>query len=79
MTDTHRANRISGNDPERLLIDRTECEEQRGIALLLAVGLTSVTVELNFRESGALFPCKWSSVCEIYRKPCWKNFIIMPR
>lgn len=40
--------------------------EQRGFAPLLTVDLASVTVELNLRESGARFPCKWSSVLEIY-------------
>ena len=40
--------------------------EQRGLAPLLTVGLTSVTVELNLRESVARFPCKWNSVLEIY-------------
>ena len=42
--------------------------EQRGKAPLLTVDLTSVTVELNLRESGARFPCKWSSVLEIYSR-----------
>ena len=41
--------------------------EQRGLAPLLTVDLAPVTVELNLRESGARFPCKWSSVLEIYR------------
>ena len=41
--------------------------EQRGFAPLLTVDLASVTVELNLCESGARFPCKWSSVLEIYR------------
>lgn len=40
--------------------------EQRGLAPLLTVDLAPVTVELNLRESGARFPCKWSSVLEIY-------------
>ena len=40
--------------------------EQRGKVPLLTVDLASVTVELNLRESGARFPCKWSSVLEIY-------------
>ena len=40
--------------------------EQRGFAPLLTVDLASVTVELNLCESGARFPCKWSSVLEIY-------------
>ena len=40
--------------------------EQRGFAPLLTVDLAPVTVELNLRESGARFPCKWSSVLEIY-------------
>lgn len=46
--------------------------EQRRKASLLTVDLASVTVELNLRESGARFPCKWSSVLEIYRDaaPC---------
>ena len=42
--------------------------EQRGFAPLLTVDLASVTVELNLCESGARFPCKWSSVLEIYNK-----------
>ena len=42
--------------------------EQRGLAPLLTVDLAPVTVELNLRESGARFPCKWSSVLEIYNK-----------
>ena len=42
--------------------------EQRGFAPLLTVDLASVTVELNLCESGARFPCKWSSVLEIYTK-----------
>ena len=42
--------------------------EQRGLAPLLTVDLAPVTVELNLRESGARFPCKWSSVLEIYSK-----------
>lgn len=42
--------------------------EQRGLAPLLTVDLAPVTVELNLRESGARFPCKWSSVLEIYKK-----------
>ncbi len=42
--------------------------EQRGLAPLLTVDLAPVTVELNLRESGARFPCKWSSVLEIYTK-----------
>ena len=42
--------------------------EQRGLAPLLTVDLAPVTVELNLRESGARFPCKWSSVLEIYIK-----------
>lgn len=42
--------------------------EQRGFAPLLTVDLASVTVELNLRESGARFPCKWSSVLEIYNR-----------
>ena len=42
--------------------------EQRGLAPLLTVDLAPVTVELNLRESGARFPCKWSSVLEIYRQ-----------
>lgn len=42
--------------------------EQRGFAPLLTVDLASVTVELNLCESGARFPCKWSSVLEIYKK-----------
>ena len=29
--------------------------------------LMSVMVELNLRESGTRFPCKWSSVLKIYR------------
>ena len=41
--------------------------EQRGLAPLLTVDLAPVTVELNLRESGARFPCKWSSVLEIYK------------
>ena len=41
--------------------------EQRGFAPLLTVDLAPVTVELNLRESGARFPCKWSSVLEIYK------------
>ena len=40
--------------------------EQRGFAPLLTVDLASVTVELNLRESWARFPCKLSSVLEIY-------------
>ena len=43
--------------------------EQRGKVPLLTVDLASVTVELNLRESGARFPCKWSSVLEIYTSP----------
>lgn len=43
--------------------------EQRGLAPLLTVDLAPVTVELNLRESGARFPCKWSSVLEIYTLP----------
>lgn len=43
--------------------------EQRGLAPLLTVDLAPVTVELNLRESGARFPCKWSSVLEIYTTP----------
>lgn len=43
--------------------------EQRGLAPLLTVDLAPVTVELNLRESGARFPCKWSSVLEIYSSP----------
>ena len=42
--------------------------EQRGLAPLLTVDLAPVTVELNLRESGARFPCKWSSVLEIYNE-----------
>lgn len=42
--------------------------EQRGLAPLLTVDLAPVTVELNLRESGARFPCKWSSVLEIYNR-----------
>lgn len=42
--------------------------EQRGLAPLLTVDLAPVTVELNLRESGARFPCKWSSVLEIYNQ-----------
>ena len=42
--------------------------EQRGLAPLLTVDLAPVTVELNLRESGARFPCKWSSVLEIYTR-----------
>ena len=42
--------------------------EQRGLAPLLTVDLAPVTVELNLRESGARFPCKWSSVLEIYKR-----------
>ena len=41
--------------------------EQRGLAPLLTVDLAPVTAELNLRESGARFPCKWSSVLEIYK------------
>ena len=41
--------------------------KQRGKAPLLTVNLAPVTVELNLRESGARFPCKWSSVLKIYR------------
>ena len=42
--------------------------EQRGKAPLLTVDLAYVTVELNLRESGARFPCKWSSVLEIHSR-----------
>lgn len=50
--------------------------EQRGLAPLLTVDLAPVTVELNLRESGARFPCKWSSVLEIYKEttPIEKKF-----
>ena len=50
--------------------------EQRGLAPLLTVDLAPVTVELNLRESGARFPCKWSSVLEIYnyeRHIAWRS------
>ena len=40
--------------------------EQTGLAPLLPLDLAPVTVDLNLRESGARFPCKWSSVLEIY-------------
>ena len=51
--------------------------EQRGLAPLLTVDLAPVTVELNLRESGARFPCKWSSVLEIYtiKMKRTKNFL----
>ena len=45
--------------------------EQRGFAPLLTVDLAFVTVDLNLRESGARFPCKWSSVHEIYTAEFW--------
>ena len=48
------------------LCSLTDWGEQRGKAPLLTVDLAFVTVELNLRESGARFPCKWSSVLEIY-------------
>lgn len=51
--------------------------EQRGLAPLLTVDLAPVTVELNLRESGARFPCKWSSVLEIYTN-CGRWFLQMP-
>ena len=47
--------------------------EQRGLAPLLTVDLAPVTVELNLRESGARFPCKWSSVLEIYNERAREN------
>ena len=50
--------------------------EQRGLAPLLTVDLAPVTVELNLRESGARFPCKWSSVLEIYRTRIRTNNVI---
>ena len=60
--------------------------EQRGLAPLLTVDLAPVTVELNLRESGARFPCKWSSVLEIYSyaglltcRECGNTFIPMIR
>ena len=49
--------------------------EQRGLAPLLTVDLAPVTVELNLRESGARFPCKWSSVLEIYT--CFRFLLIL--
>ena len=53
--------------------------EQRGFAPLLTVDLASVTVELNLCESGARFPCKWSSVLEIYTKGDVENIpFILP-
>ena len=33
---------------------------------LLSVDLTPARVALNLRERGAVFPCKWCSVAEIY-------------
>ena len=51
--------------------------EQRGLAPLLTVDLAPVTVELNLRESGARFPCKWSSVLEIYSSRARKNLVIV--
>ena len=35
-------------------------------APLLSVDLMPARVALNLRESGAVFPCKWCSVAEIY-------------
>lgn len=49
--------------------------EQRGLAPLLTVDLAPVTVELNLRESGARFQCKWSSVLEIYTKWQGQNLL----
>lgn len=49
--------------------------EQRGFAPLLTVDLAFVTVDLNLRESGARFPCKWSSVLEIYTAEFWAIII----
>ena len=37
-------------------------------APLLSVDLMPARVALNLRESGAVFPCKWCSVAEIYNK-----------
>lgn len=34
---------------------------------LLSVDLTPARVALNLRERGAVFPCKWCSVAEIYK------------
>lgn len=39
-------------------------------APLLSVDLMPARVALNLRESGAVFPCKWCSVAEIYTKDC---------
>ena len=50
--------------------------EQRGLAPLLTVDLAPVTVELNLRESGARFPCKWSSVLEIYNIVFCDSFML---
>lgn len=50
--------------------------EQRGLAPLLTVDLAPVTVELNLRESGARFPCKWSSVLEIYTRPHFAQVMV---
>ena len=50
--------------------------EQRGLAPLLTVDLAPVTVELNLRESGARFPCKWSSVLEIYSLQAMSSFML---
>ena len=36
-------------------------------APLLSVDLMPARVALNLRESGAVFPCKWCSVAEIYK------------
>lgn len=38
-------------------------------APLLSVDLMPARVALNLRESGAVFPCKWCSVAEIYNLP----------
>ena len=37
-------------------------------APLLSVDLMPARVALNLRESGAVFPCKWCSVAEIYNE-----------
>ena len=46
-------------------------------APLLSVDLMPARVALNLRESGAVFPCKWCSVAEIYIMPIEKQMVVV--